>query len=37
MDNFSTIVGTGCLEICATQNLINELKFLGIVNCDECL
>ena len=37
MDNFSTIVGTGSLKICITQILINIFKFLGSVNCDECL
>ena len=37
MDNFSTIVGTGCLEICVTQILINIFKFLGSVSCDELL
>ena len=37
MDNFSTIVGTGNLEICITQTLINIFKFLGSVTCDECL
>ena len=37
IDNFSTIVGTGKLEICVTHILINILKFLGSVNCDECL
>ena len=36
-DNFSTIIGTGCLEICATQILINIFKFLRRVNCDEYL
>ena len=37
MDNFSTIVGIGYLEICVTQILINIFKFLGTVYCDECL
>ena len=37
MDNFSTIVGTGCLEICVTQISINIFRILGRVNCDECL
>ena len=37
MDNFSTIVGTGNLEICITQTSINIFKFLGNVTCDVCL
>ena len=35
MDNFSTIDGTGSLEICVIQILINLFKFIGIFNCDD--
>lgn len=37
MDNFSTIVGTRSLEICATQISKNIFKFLESADDDEYL